>query len=164
MSCCLFIQGDPNQNPLFQMAASLKLCISDPMLVKPKCVWEAVDFLKNCKQTAENANKFSTINKTTAYQTHFGFANKWSEMHSFRGAAIWNNGFWFGSPCRKRTKDTITRIKTTGMNKFCKMSIFPTANVNFVKLLSMMHAKEILPREPQEEPLRLILFCLPFHP
>ena len=29
------IQGDPNQNPLFQMAVPLKLCISDPMLVKP---------------------------------------------------------------------------------------------------------------------------------
>ena len=32
------IQSDPNQNPLFQMALPLKLCISDPMLVKPKCV------------------------------------------------------------------------------------------------------------------------------
>ena len=29
------VQGDPNQNPLFQMAVPLKLCISDPMLVKP---------------------------------------------------------------------------------------------------------------------------------
>ena len=29
-----------------------KPCISDPMLVKPKCVWEVADFLKNCKQTA----------------------------------------------------------------------------------------------------------------
>ena len=34
----LLLQGDPNQNPLFQMAVPLKLCISDPMLVKPKCV------------------------------------------------------------------------------------------------------------------------------
>ena len=25
----------------------------DPMLVKPKCVWEAVVYLKNYKQTAE---------------------------------------------------------------------------------------------------------------
>ena len=38
------VQGDPNQYPLFQMAAPLKLCISDPMLIKPKCVWEAVVF------------------------------------------------------------------------------------------------------------------------
>ena len=29
------VQGDPNQNPLFQMAVPLKLCISNPMLVKP---------------------------------------------------------------------------------------------------------------------------------
>ena len=52
------VQGDPNQNPLFQMAVPLKLCISYPMLVKPKCVWEAVIFLKNCKQTAEKCKKF----------------------------------------------------------------------------------------------------------
>ena len=32
------VQGDPNQNTLFQMAVPLKLCISDTMLVKPKCV------------------------------------------------------------------------------------------------------------------------------
>ena len=40
----LQIQGDPNQNPLFQKAVAIKLCISDPMLVKPKLVWEAVVF------------------------------------------------------------------------------------------------------------------------
>ena len=28
--------------------------IFNPISVKPKCVWEAVDILKNCKQTAEN--------------------------------------------------------------------------------------------------------------
>ena len=33
-----FIQGDPNQNPLFQMALPLRQSISDPMLVKPKLV------------------------------------------------------------------------------------------------------------------------------
>ena len=32
------VQGDPNQNTLFQMAVPLKLCISDHMFVKPKCV------------------------------------------------------------------------------------------------------------------------------
>ena len=32
------IQGDPNQNPLFQMALSLKRSISDPMFVKSKLV------------------------------------------------------------------------------------------------------------------------------
>ena len=34
----IYIQGDPNQNPLFQMAVALTLCISDPILVKPKWV------------------------------------------------------------------------------------------------------------------------------
>ena len=28
------------------------------MLVKPKCVWEVADFLKNCKQTAEKCKQF----------------------------------------------------------------------------------------------------------
>ena len=32
------IQGDPNQNLLFQMALPLKQCISDPMFVKSKLV------------------------------------------------------------------------------------------------------------------------------
>ena len=32
------IQGDPNQNLLFQLALSLNEGISDPMLIKPKCV------------------------------------------------------------------------------------------------------------------------------
>ena len=38
--CCIMniVQGDPNRNFLFQMPVTLKLCISDPMLVKPKCV------------------------------------------------------------------------------------------------------------------------------
>ena len=34
------LQGDPNQNLLFQLALSLNVGIPDPMLVKPKCVWE----------------------------------------------------------------------------------------------------------------------------
>ena len=32
------VQGDPNQNLLFQLALSLNVGIPDPMLVKPKCV------------------------------------------------------------------------------------------------------------------------------
>ena len=31
--CDMCIQGDPNQNLVFQMAVAQKLCISDPMLV-----------------------------------------------------------------------------------------------------------------------------------
>ena len=53
----LELQGDQNQNFWFQMAVPLKVCISDPMLVKPKCDWEAVVFLKNCKQTAEKCKQ-----------------------------------------------------------------------------------------------------------
>ena len=33
-----YIQGDPNQNFRFQMTVALSVCISDPMLVKQKCV------------------------------------------------------------------------------------------------------------------------------
>ena len=32
-------------------------CIFDVILVNPKCVWEAVVYMKNCKQTAKNVNK-----------------------------------------------------------------------------------------------------------
>ena len=32
------VQGDPNQNLRFLLARTLKICVSDPMLVKPKCV------------------------------------------------------------------------------------------------------------------------------
>ena len=35
------LQGDPNQSLLIQMATTLKICISDPMLIKPKCVLDA---------------------------------------------------------------------------------------------------------------------------
>ena len=39
------------------MAGALKQYTLDAMLVKPKCVLEAVGFLKNCKQTAEKCKK-----------------------------------------------------------------------------------------------------------
>ena len=57
------------------------------VLVKPKCIWEAVEYLKNCKQTAV---KFSKIEKTYASQTHFGFTNIGSNMHRF-----WTTAFYF---------------------------------------------------------------------
>ena len=40
----ILIQGDPNQNLLFQLALSLNVGIPDPKLVKPKCVWEVEVF------------------------------------------------------------------------------------------------------------------------
>ena len=64
-----YLQGDPNQSLLFQMAITLKICISGPMLVKPQWVCEVIGyFLKNCKQITENWKK-----NPTASQTHFGF-------------------------------------------------------------------------------------------
>ena len=40
------IKGDPNQNLKFVLAITRKICISDPILVKPKCVWGLSVFLK----------------------------------------------------------------------------------------------------------------------
>ena len=39
------LQGDPNQNLKCVLAITLKLHIFDPMLVKPKCAWEARTFV-----------------------------------------------------------------------------------------------------------------------
>ena len=58
------IQGDPNQNLIFQMAISKKICISDPMLVKPKCVLGAYiyfHFSAVCLQFSADFSQFSTI-------------------------------------------------------------------------------------------------------
>ena len=38
------LQGDPNRNFLFQIAPLLNWYIFDPMLVKPKCVWQVAVF------------------------------------------------------------------------------------------------------------------------
>ena len=48
------VQGDPNQNLLIQMAITLKICISYPMLVKPKCLWDAKVFLKFVNKQLKN--------------------------------------------------------------------------------------------------------------
>ena len=61
------LQGDPNQNLKFVLAITLKISISNPMLVKPECVWELSVFLKNCKQTAEKCKQiFENWKKLTA--------------------------------------------------------------------------------------------------
>ena len=47
------VQGDPNQNLKFILALTLKLCISDPIMIKPKCVSEVYiyfDFSAVCLQ------------------------------------------------------------------------------------------------------------------
>ena len=60
----LTLRGDPNQNLKCLLAITLKLNISDPMLVKPKCVSEVAVFwkiankqLKKCKQISEDWKK-----------------------------------------------------------------------------------------------------------
>ena len=55
------LQGDPNRNFLFQMSITLKLSISDPMLVKPNWIWETVVFWNNVNKQLKNVNKFSKI-------------------------------------------------------------------------------------------------------
>ena len=83
----------------FVLAITLKMSVSDPMLVKPKCVWELSVFF--------NFQKFVYIfqlfvynfsNKIDGSQTHFGFSNIGSEMLIFRVIAKTNFKFWFGSP------------------------------------------------------------------
>ena len=70
--------GDPNQNCRFLRAITLKLCISDPILVKRK----VVHFFLSSK----NCLHFSVAclqEKSTTSETHFGFTNMVSEVHSF---------------------------------------------------------------------------------
>ena len=52
------IQGDSNQNLKFILAITVNVCISDPILVKPKRIWEQSVFSKNFKQTAEKCKQF----------------------------------------------------------------------------------------------------------
>ena len=54
---CNLLQSDPNQNCPFIRTVSLKLSTSDPVLVKPNCVSDAVVFWKNCKQAAEKCRQ-----------------------------------------------------------------------------------------------------------
>ena len=52
-----YLHGVSFEKRKFQIAVTLLRCIFNPMLVKPKCVWEVADFLKNCKQTAEKCKQ-----------------------------------------------------------------------------------------------------------
>ena len=81
------IQGDPNQNFRFQMGVALSVWISDPMLVKQKCVWEAVVFYEfqlifyNCKSLMPKMTKF--------FIKHHGLMDKALVCHA--------KGPWFKS-------------------------------------------------------------------
>ena len=67
--------GCPGPNLKFQTGITQKLCISNPILVKPTCIWQWNDFLKDCKQTADkNVNNHSD---------YFGFTNLGSEILGF---------------------------------------------------------------------------------
>ena len=57
------IQVDPNQNLRFLLGITLKICVSDPMLVKPKCVRGVYIYFKNCTQTAENCKQTAERSK-----------------------------------------------------------------------------------------------------
>ena len=53
-----YLQGDPNQSLLFQMAITLKICISDPILVKPKLFLACLSlFSKIVNKQVRNQNK-----------------------------------------------------------------------------------------------------------
>ena len=62
------VQGDPNQHML--TAITLNLCIFDPFLEKPICVWDALACFENCKQTAENENKLWPAKRILALPTY----------------------------------------------------------------------------------------------
>ena len=73
------IQGVPLTFLTFQGLMTLKICIFDPMLLKPKCVFKACIYFINCKQTAEK----STQMYGRASEAHFGFTNMGSKVHHF---------------------------------------------------------------------------------
>ena len=94
------IQGDPNQNFPFQMAITLKLSSSDPMLVKPKCVWEAAVFFSILKFFfIFQLFVYNFSKKAATSQTHFGFINIGSKELSFGFTAISKGKLWFRAPC-----------------------------------------------------------------
>ena len=74
------IQGDTNQNCPFLRPITQKLSTSDPMLVKPKCVWEAVVFYEfqlifhTCKLLMPKMPEF--------YIKHHGVMDKALDCHA----------------------------------------------------------------------------------
>ena len=74
------LQGDPNQNPLFQMTLSLNWSMSDTMLVKPKWVWEAVVFSEF--QLIFYTCKLLMLKMTEYYIKHHGVMDKALDCHA----------------------------------------------------------------------------------
>ena len=90
----VYVEGDPNQNLKCLLAITLKLCISDPMLVKPKCVWKIVN------KQLKIVNKKLKIKKIVRLSNAFWLFQHGVNMYSFRVIAKRHFKFWFGSPCR----------------------------------------------------------------
>ena len=92
------VQGDPNQSLLIQMAITLKICISDPKLVKPKSFSEAHTLiLKIVNKQLKNQNLFIQMAVTLKIcisgpilgsKKRFGFTKVGSKMPIFRVIAI----------------------------------------------------------------------------
>ena len=61
--------------------------IFDPILVRPKSIWEVAVYLKNCKQRAEKPLKIEIF---ASFQTHFGFFKMGSKMYQFTSKDIYN--------------------------------------------------------------------------
>ena len=61
------------------MAITLKICVFDPMLVKPKCVWEVYIYFENCKQTAENCKQTAENCKQIAEKSTEYKLNSWKD-------------------------------------------------------------------------------------
>ena len=92
----------PIENCRKYVAVELNRCAFDPMLVNPKCVWEAVDFFNHWK-FGYNFQLFVynfPKNLHTTSQTHFGFINIGSKVHRFSYTAIYFWPFSIGTPCR----------------------------------------------------------------
>ena len=74
-----------------------------PYVVKTKSGLKSGGFFWHCKQTAENCKQAAeNLTKSATPETHFGFTNMASEMHTIRVTAIWSCNFWFGSACRNK--------------------------------------------------------------
>ena len=80
----------------FQELRTQKRCVFDPMLVKPKCGWEAYIYFENCKQAAEKL-KWIYLSQT---HTHFGFHDGGSKVHRFWVLSSWKVKNVSGTPCR----------------------------------------------------------------
>ena len=79
---CSMPQGDPNQILLIQMAKTLKICISDPMLVKLRCVFEVSFFLKIVNKQLKIVNKQLKYKNKCTPPKHIGSKNAYFQSYS----------------------------------------------------------------------------------